>query len=169
MTCVIINDACCLIDLRKGNLLHVLCKLPYRFVVPLPIRESELLDFTLQEWAFLEGSGMTTYDLPPDQVGEAFGVKQQHGRLSANDCFCLVATRHHESGILLTGDRLLRRVAEDNAVEVHGILWIIEQLSNHDVCERDLLTTALVLWREDRSVFVPSNLIDRQLRLLDRA
>ena len=71
--------------------------------------------------------------------------------------------------VLLTGDRLLRRVAEDNAVEVHGILWIIEQLSNHDVCERDLLTTALVLWREDRSVFVPSNLIDRQLRLLDRA
>ncbi|MFK5977769.1 MAG: type II toxin-antitoxin system VapC family toxin [Rhizobiaceae bacterium] len=167
MASVIINDACCLIDLRKGNLLHVLCKLPYQFVVPLPIRESELLDFSPQEWSFLEASGMTTYDLPPEEVGEAFGVKQRHGRLSANDCFCLVATHHHENGILLTGDRLLRRVAEDNAVEVHGILWIIEQLSAHGVCERDLLTTALTLWREDRSVFVPDNLIDRQLRLLD--
>ncbi len=45
MTCVVVNDASCLIDLRKGGLLAVLCKLPYRFVVPLPIREAEVRDF----------------------------------------------------------------------------------------------------------------------------
>ena len=54
MTCVVVNDASCLIDLRKGQLLHVLSRLPYRFIVPLPIRESELLDFTPQEWAILD-------------------------------------------------------------------------------------------------------------------
>ena len=44
MTCVVVNDASCLIDLKKGELLHVLLRLPYRFIVPLPIREEELLD-----------------------------------------------------------------------------------------------------------------------------
>ena len=61
MTCVAVNDASCLIDLRKGQLLHVLSRLPYRFIVPLPIRVSELLDFTPQEWAILDGGGMETY------------------------------------------------------------------------------------------------------------
>ena len=46
MTRVVVNDASCLIDLRKGGLLAVLSNLPYRFVVPLPVRESEILDFS---------------------------------------------------------------------------------------------------------------------------
>ena len=37
MTCVVVNDASCLIDLKKGELLHVLLRLPYRFIVPLPM------------------------------------------------------------------------------------------------------------------------------------
>lgn len=68
MTCVVVNDASCLIDLRKGQLLHVLLQLPYRFIVPLPIREEELLDFTPQEWRMLEDGGLTTYDLPGEEV-----------------------------------------------------------------------------------------------------
>ena len=43
MTCVIVNDASCLIDLRKGGLLEALCRLPYRLVIPLPIRASAAL------------------------------------------------------------------------------------------------------------------------------
>jgi len=46
MTRVVVNDASCLIDLRKGGLLGALCTLPYTVIVPLPIRESELLNFT---------------------------------------------------------------------------------------------------------------------------
>lgn len=33
VTRVIVNDASCLIDLRKGQLLHVLRRLPFRFIV----------------------------------------------------------------------------------------------------------------------------------------
>lgn len=46
MTCVIVNDASCLIDLRKGGLLGVLGNLQYRLIIPLPIRASEILDFS---------------------------------------------------------------------------------------------------------------------------
>lgn len=163
---VIINDASCLIDLRKGRLLHVLCRLPVEVVVPLPIRESELLDFTPQEWAMLDGDGMVTYDVPPDEVGEAFAIKQEQGRLSANDCFCIVTTNHFDDAILLTGDRLLTRVARERALRVHGILWVTDQLRQLKLCDHNLLVVALNIWRDDRSVFVPNTLIDAQLKLL---
>ena len=44
MARVIVNDASCLIDLRKGRLLRVLCGLPNEFIVPLPVRFSNILD-----------------------------------------------------------------------------------------------------------------------------
>lgn len=166
MTRVIVNDASCLIDLRKGRLLHVLCALSYEFIVPLPVRVSELLDFTPQEWALLDSSGMATYDLPPDLVGQAFDIKKQHGRLSANDCFCLVTALAHADSILLTGDRLLRRVAEDSGITAHGVLWLVDQLMQEGVCDPALLESALVLWRDDKAVFLPDALIQNLLRRL---
>lgn len=166
MTCVVVNDASCLIDLKKGELLHVLLRLPYRFIVPLPIREEELLDFTAQEWRMLEDSGLVTYDLPSEEVSQVFALKREHSRLSANDCFALVATTCQENGILLTGDNLLRKVATARAVRVHGVLWTIDELHAAGVCEVELLITALQVWRADDAVFLPPAEIDKRLRRL---
>lgn len=166
MTCVVVNDASCLIDLRKGRLLHVLLELPYRFVLPLPVRESELLDFTEQEWQLLDDAGIETFDLPPTDVEKVFQLKRRHSRLSANDCFCLVTTQCYQHGILLTGDALLRRVAGESAVRVHGVLWIIDELKAANVCEDTLLVGALETWRADQSVFLPLAEIDKRLRSL---
>lgn len=166
MTCVVVNDASCLIDLRKGQLLHVVLRLPYRFIVPLPIREEELLDFTPQEWRMLEDGGMTIYDLPGEEVAQVFALKREHSRLSGNDCFALITTTCQENGILLTGDGLLRRVAAARDVRAHGVLWIIDELHEADVCDVDLLITALELWRDDGAVFLPAGEIDNRLRRL---
>lgn len=166
MTCVVVNDASCLIDLKKGQLLHVLLRLPYRFIVPLPIREEELLDFTAQEWRMLEDGGLATYDLPGEEVAQVFTLKREHSRLSANDCFALVTTTCQENGILLTGDNLLRKVATARDVRVHGVLWIIDELHAAEVCDVDLLTAALQIWRADDAVFLPAAEIDKRLRRL---
>lgn len=32
---------------------------------------------------------------------------------------------------LLTGDRELRHVAEERGLEVHGVLWVLDQLVEH--------------------------------------
>ena len=69
VTCVVVNDASCLIDLRKGGLLGVVCNLPYRFVIPLPVRASEVLDVSEAEWQALDEAGMITHDLTPEEVG----------------------------------------------------------------------------------------------------
>ena len=82
MTCVIVNDASCLIDLRKGGLLGVVCDLPYRLVIPLPVRASEVLDLSEAEWQALDEAGMITHDLTPEEVGQAFAVKRRHAKPS---------------------------------------------------------------------------------------
>ena len=164
MTCVVVNDASCLIDLPKGRLLELLCRLPCRFVVPLPARESELLVFTPHEWSLLDGGGMETHDLPPERMKEVLALKRQHGRLSANDCFCLVTAQYLEGGILLTGDGLLRTVAEAAGVRVHAVLWLVDALQAAKACDGALLVRALEIWKVDRSMFLPDRLIDRRLR-----
>jgi predicted nucleic acid-binding protein len=169
VTCVIVNDASCLIDLRKGQLLHVLLRLPYQFIVPLPIREEELLDFTAQEWRMLEDGGFTTYDLPGNEVARVFALKRKHSSLSANDCFALVTATCHQNGILLTGDSQLRKVATAQHVRVHGVLWIIDELHAADACEAELLISALEFWRDDRAVFLPPQEIDNRLRRFRKA
>lgn len=166
MTSVVVNDASCLIDLRKGGLLHVLLRLPYRFIVPLPIRMEELLDFTSQEWGILEDMGLATYDLPGEEVAQVFAIKREHTGLSANDCFALVTATCQKNGILLTGDANLRKVAIARNVRVHGVLWIIDELHAVGACEPDLMISALELWREDRAVFLPRTEIENRLRNL---
>ena len=55
---IIISDTSCLIDLRKGGLLSGLLALPYRFAIPLPLFEDELLDMSTREKAMLVESGL---------------------------------------------------------------------------------------------------------------
>lgn len=166
MSSIIVNDASALIDLKKGELLHVLGALPFRWIVPLPIREEEMLSFSGQDWATLEAAGFEVFDLPPDMVGEAFAVRRAFPRLSANDCFCLVSAVGHENAVLLTGDGELRSVAEARSVEVHGVLWILDHLFASEACDVAILRRALTIWSTDPSVRLPRREITiRQGRL----
>ena len=160
----IVHDASCLIDLSKGKLLRFAPKLPFRLIVPFPIRHSEVLDFTDREWRLLDEGGLETLDLSPEQVEEALNIRQMQPKLSANDCLCLALVRCQENAILLTGDRLLRQVAVSEGCCVHGVLWVIDELKNARACTNAALISALELWRDDRSVFLPTQEIERRLR-----
>lgn len=166
MTCVVVNDASCLIDLYKARLLLATLELPYRFILPYPVRHSELLDLTDRQWRRVDQAGLETFNLSPAQVMEARQVSDAHPRLSLNDCFCLVTVRHQDRGMLLTGDRRLRRAAEAEGVRVHGVLWVIDQLHRADVCGVERLIAALESWRDDPAVFLPETEVQVRLERL---
>lgn len=169
MICLVVNDACCLIDLNKVRLLPEMLRLPYRFVVPPPVRYSEMLDMTEGDWRLLETAGLTASNPSVEQVAEALAVRREHPGLSPADCACLVEARHHENGMLLTGDQRLRRVAEGIGVCVHGVLWVIDQLHRAGLVGSSRLVAALEAWRADRTVFLPPAEIDSRLRRLRRS
>ena len=162
---MIVIDACCLIDLRKGELLNVICKLPYQFVVPLPVRESEVLDHSDSEWRVLEEGRMITYDLPPNEISQVLVLSKCHPSLSFFDCCCIVTSLVH-SGILLTGDAQLRKAAKNQGLQVHGVLMIIDKLATMNICEISLLRQALEVWLADNSVFLPRDEINSRLKKL---
>lgn len=166
MACVVVHDASCLIDLHKGGLLPEVFRLPYRTLVPLPIRQSEFLDISFSQWEQLEDAGIEVHDLTSNEVGKAFALKRVHPGLSANVCFCLVSALSY-SGVLLTGDNLLRRVATDEGLEAHGVQWVIDELTAARTCESSILIQALKTWLYDDRVFLPQDEILKRLKHFD--
>jgi len=158
---VIVTDASALIDLRKGGLLSVLCDLPYRFVIPLPVRESEVLDFSRREWRDLDDGGVVTHNLTPEEVARALAYRKKWAGLSANDCFCLVTALAH-SGMVLTGDALLRRVSTASGLDAHGVLWIVDELDAAGHPTKMELVRALTTWQRDGTVFLPGHEVARR-------
>ncbi len=164
---VVINDSSCLIDLWKVRLLQDMLQLPYRFAVALPVQRAELLDITRQEWATLVQLGLEVIDLIGSQVAEAIAVRGQHPRLSAADCFSLVLARSFPNAILLTGDAQLRSISEDlYNLEVHGVLWVTDELSRLKLLPPSRVIQCLESWRDDPTVFLPPALISVRLRRL---
>ena len=163
---LIVSDPCFLIDLEEVGLLFVMLELPYRFIIPLPLRYSEMLDLTVQDWRRLDAGGLETFDLSPEQVLEAERIGQENPDISAGDCFYLVTVDHHNDGLLLTGDKRLCRVASETGVQVQGALWIIDQLERFGVCRAQRLVAALERWRDDPAVFLPREEIEERLRRL---
>ena len=163
---LIVSDASCLIDLHKVRLLPVMLRLPHRFIVPPPVRYSEMLDLSDREWRGLEDAGLLASDPPFEQVAEALALRTEHPALSPADCACLIEARHHDNAVLLTGDRRLRRVAETAGLCVHGVLWVIDQLHEAGECGAARLITALESWRGDPTVFLPGRAIEVRLQRL---
>ena len=152
---IIINDSSCLIDLRKGGLLATTLLLPFTFVVALPLVASELLDFGPADWDDLQGRGLEIVDLSGEEVAASFEVRGQFPGLSANDCFSLVLAQAGEDRILLTGDQQLRHRAGEAGVEVHGVLWVMDQLAEHAIMSHGDLADALERLIADPLVFLP--------------
>ncbi len=162
MTPVIVYDASCLIDLQKGGLLNVIYKLPHRIVIPHPVRKWELTRLSEHEWKMLDDAGTITHYPNLDQFRQSLKLKARHNTLSETDCFCIVTTQIY-SGILLTGDAQLRKVAESRGIQVHGALWVIDQLHSTEVCSIQLLIRALKVWYEEKHVFLPKHEISSRL------
>ena len=68
--------------------------------------------------------------------------------------------------MLLTGDASLRKLAEKNDVEVHGVLWITDELERHEIVAARRLHNALCLLRDDVLVFLPEQQLARRIRRL---
>lgn len=146
---IVVSDSSCIIDLRRVSLLDVFLRLPYEILIPNTLFEEELLKFTeAQKRALIKG-GLKVIDLPGESVSRAQQVIRSTPRLSVNDGFAFALAEKCPGCILLTGDGCLRELAAMHKIEVHGILWIVEQIHQHKLGAADLLCAALRLLAKD--------------------
>ena len=162
----VVSDTSCMIDLRKGDLLEAMLQLPYSFVMPDTLFENEWLGLRADEKRALLNLGLEVHTLPGPLVQRAAQYFNQYARLALNDCFALVLAEQNEDCILLTGDGLLRRIAEEKGIEVHGVLWATDEMEAQEIVPVEVLYNALQLFLEDELVFLPANETRRRIRRL---
>jgi predicted nucleic acid-binding protein len=152
---IVVSDSSCLIDLRKVSLLDAFLKLPYEILIPNTLFEEELLKFTEAQKRMLLRGGLKVIDLPGERVLRAQQVVRAAAQLSVHDGFAFALAESHPGCILLTGDRYLRALATTHKIEVHGFLWLVDEIHQHRLTTAKILCAALRLLAVDPAVRLP--------------
>ncbi len=161
---IVVSDSSCLIDLRKASLLDALVRLPYKLLIPNTLFEDELLRFTVAQKRALLRGGLQVIDLPGDRVMRAIEVSREVPRLSIHDSFAFALAEQHVGSILLSGDGALRSYATSRAIEVRGVLWIIDELHRHQIAPAKDILEALAGFFNDETVRLPKREIVARIR-----
>jgi predicted nucleic acid-binding protein len=119
--CVV--DTNIIIDFHRGDLLEAFFALPLTFLVPDVI----VAEMVTPDGQQLLAWGLESVSLTGEQVAAVVALAAVHRVPSINDLFALVLARTR-TATLLTGDRALRQLAESEGLEVHGTLWLLDEL-----------------------------------------
>jgi len=122
---LLISDANIIIDMNTGRLLRLMFRFDATFVVPDVLFEEELRT----DHPELLRLGLKLLELREDTVVYAGRLVEKYRSLGAsiNDLLAL-ALAHQENCPLLTGDGRLRTAGQTEGIDVHGTLWLIEQM-----------------------------------------
>jgi predicted nucleic acid-binding protein len=152
---IVVSDSSCLIDLRKVSLLDALLRLPCEFLIPNTLFEDELLKFSAVQKKAMIRAGLQVIDLPGERVLRAQAVMRQAPRLSVHDGFAFALAESLPGCILLTGDGELRFLAAQHKMEVHGVLWVIDEMHRNRIVKAKALLAALRAFSSDTTVRLP--------------
>lgn len=120
---LLISDANILIDIEIGGLVAPMFSLDYQFAVPDVLFYEELE----VQHAYLLDMGLSARGLDETLVARVAKLAAQYPRPGRNDLFALVLAAKEECP-LLTGDKDLKIVAENENVEVRGTLWLVTEM-----------------------------------------
>lgn len=122
-----IQDANILIDLIKISLLEKVLNLDFTFYTTDIIKNelNEEQNFILEK--YVHSNKFEVISISADDLFEIEMMVQHRKKLSIQDCSALYFAQLNSS-ILLTGDRELRKTAEELHIDVRGIIWLIDQM-----------------------------------------
>lgn len=136
---ILVSDTSVLIDLERANLLEEMFLWPFEFAVPDLLFERELAgefgDRLLQ-------LGLRIEELTSVELRRATAVNRQYAQLSVPDTFAFAIAESRRWG-LLTGDGTLRGLAITEQVDMHGVLWLFDQLADGNHVDFDRLHSGL--------------------------
>lgn len=136
---VLVSDTSVLIDLERGSFLEPVFRLPFEFAVPDLLYERELKNYG---GSVLLEMGLRVEELDGTAVALALEYRRARRSLSLPDSFALSLSKTN-SWTLLSGDGSLRALALEDAIECHGVLWLLDHLHEHRILDQDFLTEGL--------------------------
>ncbi|MEN6621994.1 MAG: DUF3368 domain-containing protein [Smithella sp.] len=119
----LILDTSICIDLYNGKLLEAVLLLPYKFFLP-DVIIAELIEPVGE---LLIKMGYAEKRTSGEETKNIFALRDKYTGPSTNDLFALLLAKRNGCP-LITGDHALRKAADQEAVIVHGLLWLIDAL-----------------------------------------
>ena len=116
----------------------------------------------LNDIVIFKNFGLISKSLSGELIEKAYELRQQCNRVSLNDILALVLAID-ESAILLTGDKALRTFAKNQHVEVHGTIWLVEQMLINRLVTSEVAKIAFLKMKQSGSR-LPCKEIDRLLK-----
>ena len=141
---VVVNDANILIDIAKLDLVEQFFELPFEFHSTQFIIE-ELHPHQYTPYAHhIKNNVLLLKEYTAEELSDLAEFQREHNTLSEQDCS---AYRHAQEigALLLTGDKNLRMLAEENKLEVHGIIWLFDLFVRQKIVTKKLAVKKLEL------------------------
>ena len=157
---VLVSDTSVLIDLDRGSLVEPAFRLPFEFTVPDLLYERELKAHGGPDLIRL---GLRVEELDGDEVSIALGYLRRRRSLSLPDSFALALAKTN-AWTLLSGDRGLRELAEEEGVACHGVLWLLDRIFEHRVIDPGVLRAGLDALAAHPRCRLPGSEIRKRLR-----
>ncbi len=164
---VLVSDSSVLLEMAKRGLLPAMFRLPFEFVVPDLLFEEELIDLGEYTRDDLRSFGLRVEGLDPVGVTTALSYQARRRRLSLVDCFAL-ALASRRGYRLLTGDKAMRSFAEAEAIEVNGVLWLVDEMIAANVVPAGDVLAVLIAMRDDPRCHLPGHELASRIDLLSR-
>jgi len=117
-------DASVLFSLIDGDLLELVARI-FDLLVPDVILQEEVKEPPGE--SLVRKGWIQEIQLPGTMILKVAELREKYPAPSTNDLFALTIA-HWKRMVLLTGDKHLRKAAEALNVEVHGVLWILDEL-----------------------------------------
>jgi predicted nucleic acid-binding protein len=148
---VVVKDACLLIDLAEADLLGLW------FSLGIDTHTTDLVLAEVQhagQWGkisqLVDAGMLKKHEFSDAWLLAAVAIHQAQSAVSLPDASALVLAKELGAN-LLTGDRSLRRTAEQNEVETHGILWVLDLMVQHGVLQMEAAAERLMFLRKHGS------------------
>ncbi len=138
---IAVNDANILFDLIDLELLHYLFQLEYSFcTTDMVIDEFKKKEQKIIIQNAISSAGLSVMSI--DDIRKLFLEQQKNPKLSIQDCSVLIVAKE-QNALILTGDNYLRKTAEKDKIEVHGILWVFDTLIENKLISYQLAHSKL--------------------------
>lgn len=142
---IVVNDTNILIDLHSVGLLDEVCRLPF---------EIHTVDFVIEEITDPDQRGELDKLIRDGKIHvcsfsgeEVSAIVLEHSSVAGNLSITDVAVCYYASQgsyKVITGDRQMRNYAASKQLEVHGILYIFDEMVGNNILEPGEAATKLI-------------------------
>jgi hypothetical protein len=129
---IIVNDANILIDLVELKILSCFFQLKFEFHTTDIILEELFEEQKEALFPYIETGSLIVDNISEEDLIEMLAIKAIMSNLSEQDCSAFYQAKKNTAA-LITSDNTLRKFAQANSIEVHGHLWVFDNLVNNGI------------------------------------